>query len=145
MRELHVIHGTRHVAWQCGTCGVWATCPEIVYEQHYAQGGYHFCPNGHQWGWSKEKCEREQLRRERDMLKQQAARLEDEARLASERAEKAEAANRRIKKRSAAGTCPCCQRTFSNMAEHMKRQHPQFVADSGATVIPIKRGTRASP
>jgi hypothetical protein len=64
---------------------------------------------------------------------------EERASLASVRAEKAERKVKKLTKRTAAGTCPCCQRTFSNMAEHMKHQHPQFVADTGAKVVPIKR------
>lgn len=47
----------------------------------------------------------------------------------------------RIKKRAAAGTCPCCKRTFSNMAEHMKKEHAAFVVETGAKVVPIKAAT----
>jgi len=144
--EIILLRGSRHVVWQCQTCGVFATCPEVVYEQQRAEGGYHHCPNGHQWGWDGQSCEREKLRQERDRLKQDQARLEEEARQAwasaaalRERADKAEKSAKRLKKRSSAGTCPCCARTFSNMAEHMKHQHPEFVADGGAKVVPIKR------
>jgi 4-hydroxy-3-methylbut-2-en-1-yl diphosphate synthase IspG/GcpE len=31
-----------------------------------------------------------------------------------------------LAKRAKAGVCPCCNRTFSNMAEHMKKQHADF-------------------
>lgn len=143
-----LLNGERHVVTQCGSCGVWHTVPEIVYNSHMAEGGFHSCPNGHSRGWNKgtDAIERENIRRERDRLKQDAARLEDEkkaleeqASLARVRAEKAEAATKRLKKRTSAGTCPCCSRTFSNMAEHMKHQHPGFVADGGAKVVPIKR------
>lgn len=96
-----------------------------------------YCPNGHSLVYRD--SEADKLRRERDQLKQQQARLEDEARAARERAAKAEAATKRLKKRASAGTCPCCQRTFSNMATHMKRQHPEFVAEGGAKVVPLKR------
>jgi hypothetical protein len=146
MSEVILIRGSRHIVWECRTCGCVSTCPEAVYEQQHAEGGYHHCPNGHQWGWDGQTCEREKLRRERDRLKQDTARLEDEKRVAEEaanvarvRAEKVEAATKRLKKRSSAGTCPCCSRTFSNMAEHMKHQHPEFVADGGTKVVPIKR------
>ena len=98
-----------------------------------------FCAYGHQQHYVVGESEETKLRRERDRLKQQAARLEDEAREGRARAEKAERATKRLKKRTAAGTCPCCQRTCSNMAEHMKHQHPQFVCDTGAKVVPIKR------
>lgn len=128
MAEIVMLQGQRHVLWQCGECGVLATCPEIVYNQHHAEGGYHHCPNGHSWGWTKETCEREKLRQERDRLKQRQAMLEDEKREALERASKAEAATVRLKKRATAGVCPCCNRTFLALSRHMKSKHPNIVA-----------------
>ena len=136
-----ILNGERHVVTQCGTCAVWHTVPEIVYDCHRREGGFHSCPNGHSRGWSKgtEEIERENIRRERDRLKQDAARLEEEASLARVRAEKAEAATKRLKKRASAGTCPCCSRTFANMAEHMKQKHPETLTEGGTKVVPIKR------
>lgn len=32
----------------------------------------------------------------------------------------------RLKNRIAAGVCPCCQRTFQNLARHMKCKHPKY-------------------
>jgi hypothetical protein len=146
MSDPILIRGCTHQIENCITCGVIFTVPDSMWQHARSEGGYFHCPNGHSQGWSKERSEREQLRRERDRLKQDQARLADEVRAAEEaaslacaRAEKAESANKRLKKRSAAGTCPCCARTFSNMAEHMKHQHPEFVCDSGAKVVPIKR------
>lgn len=34
----------------------------------------------------------------------------------------------KVKKRIAAGVCPCCRRTFQNLASHMKGQHPGYAA-----------------
>lgn len=140
------IEGSRFYFRECITCGVRHAMPAVLIERDRTKGGYRFCPNGHQQGWSKEASEETQIRRERDRLKQDAARLEAERRAAEEaaslarvRAEKAERATKRLKKRTSAGTCPCCSRTFSNMAEHMKHQHPEFVTDGGAKVVPIKR------
>ena len=31
-----------------------------------------------------------------------------------------------LKKRAAAGVCPCCKRTVSQMARHMATKHPDF-------------------
>ena len=98
-----------------------------------------YCPFGHSQHYISGPSTEDKLRQERDRLKQETARLIDEAREATEKAAKAERALKRHKKRSAAGSCPCCNRTFSNMAEHMKTQHPEFVAESGAKVISIKR------
>jgi uncharacterized protein (DUF3084 family) len=102
-----------------------------------AQNAAHtiYCPHGHALSWKE--TETDKLRRERDRLKQREAMLEDEARMARERADKAEATTKRLKKRAAAGTCPCCQRTFSNMSRHMQTKHPQFKAEA-ANVVPLK-------
>src|ERR1700722_7750387 len=113
MGDVILIRDTRYVVWECRTCGGVSTLPEVMNEQLRAEGGYRHCPSGHAWGWSKETSEREQLRRERDRLKQDKARLEEENRQAwasatalRERADKAEKATKRLKKRSSAGTCP---------------------------------------
>lgn len=94
-----------------------------------------YCPNGHGQNYLAA-SETETLRRERDRLKQNAARLEDEKREAEERAAKAEAATKRLKKRVAAGVCPCCNRTVSQMQKHMAAKHPDYVKSN---VVELKR------
>lgn len=145
MNETITINGGRFHLRECITCGVLHAMPAVLIDRDRAEGGYRFCPNGHQQGWSKEDSESERIRRERDRLKQQTARLEEEnqrARAAEneqrERAIKAEAVTKRLKKRASSGTCPCCSRSFSNMAEHMKKQHPEFVEAGGAKVVKLK-------
>lgn len=131
----------------CHRCATQYLLPDELYKAAKSSESINFyCPYGHAAHYPAGETEETRLRRERDRLKQQQARLEDEKREAwvdcqrqRERAEKAEKATKRLKKRSSAGTCPCCSRTFSNMAEHMKHQHPGFVADGGAKVVPIKR------
>jgi len=118
----------------CISCGIEYALPTVLYDQQRKHGGYHHCPNGHSQGWSKDASEFEQMRRERDRLKQDAARLEDENRAAwveaseqAERAAKAEAETKRVKKRATAALCPCCNRSFSQLARHMKTKHPEIV------------------
>ncbi len=114
----------------CIVCGVRFYVPHSMYEQAKKRGGYFHCPSGHSQGWAATESEDARIRRERDSLKQQMARVEDEKREAEHRAELAEARERRLKKRAAAGTCPCCKRTFSNMNTHMRKEHPNFVAEN---------------
>jgi hypothetical protein len=125
-------------------CGTPFALPELLLKSARTAGHKIYCPHGHAIVWKE--TEADKLRRERDRLKQEQARLIEERDAAQrseneqwQRANKAEAATKRLKKRTSAGTCPCCSRTFSNMAEHMKHQHPEFVADGGAKVLPIKR------
>jgi hypothetical protein len=130
-----ILNGERHVVTQCGACAVWHTVPEMVWDTQVREGGFHCCPNGHSRGWNKgtDEVERENIRRERDRLKQDAARLADEVTAQQRRADEAEKKVLQIKRRAAAGVCPCCNRTFLNIQRHMKSKH--------ANVIPLSQKT----
>lgn len=114
----------------CITCGVQFVLPNALYDHQVKKGGYHHCPNGHKQGWSIEESELARTRRERDNARQQVARAEDEAREALAKVSRIDAEMKRLKKRASAGTCPCCQRNFSNMSRHMKSEHPDFIAEN---------------
>ncbi len=119
-------------------CGISFAVPEWWYRGKSNNHSWFYCPNGHRQHFAAE-SKLDIARRERDIAKQQIARAEQEAADANRRAARLEKEQKQLKKRAAAGTCPCCQRTFSNMATHMKRQHPEFVADTGAKVVPIRQ------
>lgn len=113
---------------QCGTCGVWHAIPENLYNTRKIEGGYWYCPNGHQRGFS-EGSLRKQLEKE----KKRREWAEAEARIERGNAEherrrangyKGEAA--KIKKRVKHGVCPCCNRSFENLKRHMQSQHPNY-------------------
>jgi hypothetical protein len=113
---------------QCGTCGVWHAIPTVMYKTAVEEGGYWHCPNGHQRGFREGRRERDAVLRERDRLKQMIAQ-DDEIAASRARCDKAAKEIDRLKKRAKAGTCPCCKRTFSNMARHMKTKHPEMLSD----------------
>lgn len=124
-----LIYGERHIVKQCATCAVWHTIPEIIYNSYRREGGFWHCPNGHQRGFrtGEEKLEQERIRQERDRLKQDAARLSEEISAERKRADAAEKRIVHIRRRTAAGVCPCCNRTFVNVQRHMKSKHPNVV------------------
>lgn len=85
--------------------------------------------NGHSMSYAENEADR--LRRERDNLKQQMARVEEERNRAYKWGEdeaaarrKAEGELKQMQKRVHAGVCPCCNRTFANVARHMQSKHP---------------------
>lgn len=117
---------------QCPMCGVYYCLDAEFYQaQQSGRGkGWH-CPNGHTL--VVRESDAEKYRREAERLKQQLAQKDDTINYQKNRAQVAErqvtAAKGQItklKKRAKAGTCPCCKRTFQNMTEHMKNQHPEF-------------------
>lgn len=135
MSETVRFHGQDHVVTRCGTCGISHTVPQIVWDTQVAEGGFHACPNGHMRGWDKSSSGDAAIRRERDRLKQNAARLEEEAAglrdmLSKQTAETARvlSAKAKMEKRANAGVCQCCNRSFSNVARHMKTKHPTVKA-----------------
>lgn len=98
-----------------------------------------FCPYGHEQIFAEGETEAQILRRERDRLKQDNARLQEQAESAAKAAKEALKAvknlreQRRItRQKEIAGVCPCCHRTFRQMALHMKNKHPTFKAEAVA-------------
>jgi hypothetical protein len=98
-----------------------------------------FCPYGHEQVFSEGESEEIKLRRERDRLAQQIAERDDRikslikaANVTDEMFRKLKGEKARLVKRTTAGTCPCCHRTFRQMALHMRNKHPDFKAQEVA-------------
>lgn len=79
-----------------------------------------YCPLGHTFVFTD--SFEEQLKRERQRHEATRSLLHAE--------ERSHSATRgqltRARKRAAAGVCPCCQRTFQNVARHVASKHPDF-------------------
>lgn len=111
----------------CGQCGIEFDVPDHFARECHEKGNAKtwYCPNGHQRVFRD--SDSDKFRRERDQAVQRLAQAEADARAARQGWEKAERELTRQHRRAAAGTCPCCQRTFTNMARHMKTKHPAFI------------------
>lgn len=124
----------------CGACHVRFAIPEGMADRVQETGESFYCPNGCRISYSDTKVKR--LRRERDAARVARDRARDAAASARAQADQAKAdaraqkaAKTRIKnqrdrerERTAAGVCPCCGRTFKQLARHMERQHPDWPA-----------------
>jgi|SRR5580765_29515 hypothetical protein len=115
-------------------CGISFAVPQWWKKGKQKTHSRFFCPNGHGQSFVGETDE-EKFRRERDIARQQLARVEQEAADARKNWDKAERETKRLKKRAAMGTCPCCNRSVSQMERHMKTKHPEFIA---AQIMPLK-------
>lgn len=136
------------VTEQCCKCGVYFGLERGHHDRLRKEGtkGSFHCPNGHPQHYTE--SEADQLRRERDRLKQQLAQKDDDInwqrqqRIAAERqVSAAKGQITRLKKRANAGVCPCCNRTFANMARHMKTQHPDH--DPNVIDLGVEKARRA--
>lgn len=135
MRGIVISASSELVTETCCNCGIlFAMTVDFQTRRKRDRGSFYY-PAGHGQHYNAEP-EEARLKRELDRAKQNNAYLEDVARGQRERAELAErqASARKgqvtkLKKRAAAGSCPCCQRNFANMADHMRKQHPGFLAE----------------
>lgn len=114
---------------ECRTCGITYGVPPNWRRTRYETGREFHCPNGH----TQQFAEPETARLRKALSAERAAHDQTKS-----RAQDAEAAKARLEeqaklrdRRSAAGVCPCCHRTFSQMARHMKTKHPEFVSEKG--------------
>lgn len=116
-------------------CGIPHAVPDELYayvlrqqRDGRAQTGIH-CPLGHTWTFAGE-GEAERLAREVERERAVASRLraEKEAERRSHIATKGHAT--RLKKRIAAGVCPCCKRSFNDLARHMAGKHPEYPSEA---------------
>jgi hypothetical protein len=103
----------------CCVCGIPFGMPRWLDEQRREDGKSFFCPNGHDQIFSR--STKEELAEARRRL----ASLEEDLRVERMARKEAETENARQSKRSAAGVCPCCHRSFVQLARHMKTKHPE--------------------
>jgi hypothetical protein len=110
----------------CIECGCLFGVTEEFQKQLKRSHRNFYCPNGHGQHYP-EKTDAELEREKNARLTHQLDQLK--AGNASLQAELAKAAKRekRSKRRAAAGVCPCCHRTFKQLAAHMTDVHPEFV------------------
>jgi DNA-binding XRE family transcriptional regulator len=106
----------------CCRCGMTWAMPTDFQNRRRKDRENFYCPAGHPQHYtgetSEQKLQRE-LDRKQQMLEAERARA---ARIEHERNQVARA-HRRMRERVFNGVCPCCNRTFQNLLQHMKTEH----------------------
>ena len=130
---------TKFVTEECNTCGVNFAVTEDFQKKRLEVRGPNnpfYCPNGHKiWyiGKSDADIQRERAERLQQQLEAaetRATRQREQREAADRRAAAARGQVTKIKNRVGHGVCPCCNRTFENLARHMTSQHPTFTAEA---------------
>lgn len=109
----------------CGQCGIKFAVPENWRAEKQETGNSWYCPNGHCRAYSESDAAKycRLLQEEKDRHAKTLSRLNESA-VAEQKITKE---LNRVKKRVHAGVCPCCNRTFQQLARHMKNKHPEQV------------------
>lgn len=123
--ELSVIH--------CGQCGGGYAIAARFRRECQLYGRSWTCPyckTG--WGYSKNneidrlKKQVESITRDRDWQKERRQSAEKEADHFRRSRDGVKGALAKVKKRIRHGVCPCCNRSFKDLASHMANKHPDF-------------------
>jgi sRNA-binding protein len=118
---------------ECGGCGVtWGITRSYEAERRKDHKTF-YCPNGC-WRYFPQKNTEERLRAE--LARTEGALVEERQRAEHAKRQLAAAKGRitRMRKRAAAGVCPCCNRQFTQVLRHMRAKHPDEMAEMTATV-----------
>lgn len=115
----------------CPSCGIIFAIPAAFMAKLRQYHTSFYCPSGHSMSYNEDlllaaRRQLEEKNAELDRARATAQRLRDEAATAERSARAARGHVTRIKKRLSHGVCPCCTRTFSNLAQHMHQVHPGF-------------------
>ena len=131
MAALNLITSTEFVTTECSVCGIEYAIRSGYAEKRKGDHATFHCPNGHTQhfvGKSEAEKLREQLaavEKERDAAIKRKEWAEQSEKAATKERDKARADRDRLRKRAQNGACPCCKRTFSNLARHMAVKHPE--------------------
>ncbi len=125
-----IIERVTLVTVSCAQCGIVFAVPDHFDQVKRQHGSTFYCPSRHPLVY---KSENDELKRKVAQLQARNTHLADQRDAADrdrETARRSAAAYRgqvtRIRKRVGNGVCPCCNRTFANVARHMASRHPDY-------------------
>lgn len=132
MRGVEIVTKVTIVTEECCRCGMVFGVPANMQERYRNTHETFYCPAGHGQSYSGP-SEAEQLRKQLEIAEQNNRTLTARVRFEVDQREGAErnlkATKReltRTKKRVSNGVCPCCNRSFAQLARHMQTKHPDY-------------------
>ena len=119
----------------CPCCGITYAIPERLRANASERGNgkiQWYCPNGHQLGYHGA-SEADKHRRRAEEAQRRANAERDLREHTEHRLRAQKGATTKARKRHAAGVCPACNRTFSQLVAHMASQHPDYDPERGTS------------
>jgi hypothetical protein len=112
----------------CCTCGVAFAMTANFQQGRLSSKGNFYCPAGHVQHYTgmSDKDRAQRLAGQLDMERTRRQQAEKEADYATRSRKAVSTRLRKVKQRVGNGVCPCCNRTFKQLAAHMSAQHPTY-------------------
>ena len=141
---------TTFVVHTCADCMIEFAITTGADYRYKQQGKGFYCPNGHSLSYGK--SEADKLRDTLAAKEKELATVKDSKRYFVDRLAEEQTSHRRtvnqlngtrgaltrVKRRVAAGRCPCCSNQFKDLERHMKNQHPSWDPDKHAEALAEK-------
>lgn len=124
----------------CSNCGIEFGMPDFYNEKRRDDHATFWCPNGHAQHYPGE-SNAEKYQRLYNAESQKLLPMREQLAAAQRKLEQTSKKLKRTEKRAAAGVCPCCNRTFKQLAQHMESQHKDFRQLQGLSA-PKQLGTK---
>jgi hypothetical protein len=102
----------------CCSCGAPIVLSEALERSLRESHRSFYCPSGHTQNFPGAT--------EADKLRKALSAAEIEKTRLTQQATAAQAETERLRKRISHGVCPCCKRSFKQLAAHMNRKHPDY-------------------
>lgn len=122
------------VVENCCVCGIPFGLPDYLQDKLQTDGGYFWCPNGHQQRYvepevPKLKKQLAQAKRLAELRQQWYDAEREDHEGTRRRLSATKGVLTRTKNRIAAGVCPCCRRHFENLERHIATKHPDYATE----------------
>lgn len=121
----HFVGGVRYVTEQCCNCGMAFAMTEDFRARRKKDKTTFYCPAGHAQHYVG-KTEEQELREKLDEAHRRMAGIATRAYTAEAQRDGLKRSQLKLRERIRNGVCPCCNRSFGNLREHMKTQHPEY-------------------
>jgi hypothetical protein len=110
------------VSVPCANCGVIFGIPLDLRKELQENHKAFFCPNGHSLSYTGENFNKTELQKrlreaENKLVNTTSEKIQLEGQLRKTKNDLTRLKN---------GVCPCCNRSFKGLHEHIKRQHPDY-------------------
>lgn len=112
----------------CYRCETQFIIPTDLYRARKIDHHSFWCPLGHEQHFPEGKTKEERLRERVEMAERDARFWRDQKQSEARRHAATKGQVTKLKNRAKAGVCPCCDRSFVQLARHIATKHPDFQA-----------------
>lgn len=126
-----ILHSTAIRVVDCAECAVTFGLSDEFINRRREDHRSFYCPNGHSLSY-RAANEAEQLRNQLQWAREQRDAARALAQRESNRARAYKGQATKVKRRISKGVCPCCNRQFQNLADHMENKHPDYAAEASS-------------